>query len=70
MAVGKIKWFSQLKGYGCIVEATGREIYFHYTAIAETDVHFETGLSVAYDLIETRTGPEASNVRRAAPSFV
>jgi CspA family cold shock protein len=70
MAVGKIKWFSQLKGYGCIVEMTGREVYFHYTAVVEVGVELQSGLSVAYDLIETRLGIEAANVRRAAPAFV
>lgn len=70
MAVGKIKWYSELKGYGLIIETTGREIYFHYTAIAENDVQMHSGLAVAYDLIETRMGPEAANVRCAAPGFV
>ena len=60
MAVGKVKWFSELKGYGLIVETSGREVYFHYTAIAESGMEFHSGLSVSYDLIETRMGPEVA----------
>jgi CspA family cold shock protein len=70
MAVGKIKWYSAHKGYGLILENSGREIYFHYTAVAESGVEMQAGLSVSYDLIETRMGLEAANVRRAAPAFV
>ncbi len=69
MLVGKVKFYNSSEGYGCIVNIDGREVYFHYTALSERgiDRDLSPGYSVAYDLIETRMGPEASNVRRAAP---
>lgn len=72
MTVGKVKWYSETQGYGCILQMDGREIYFHYTAIAENgdERNLPIGTTVTYDLIETRVGPEATNVKRSAPSFV
>lgn len=69
MLVGKVKFYNSSEGYGCIVNLDGREIYFHYTSLSETgmDRDLSPGFSVAYDIIETRVGPEAANVRRAAP---
>lgn len=69
MSFGKIKWYDRAQGYGFIVHTDGREIYFHYTAIADAVKEFGAGHAVTYDLIETRGGPEAANVRRAADSF-
>lgn len=67
MTTGTVKWYDELQGYGYILQADGMEIYFHYTAIAEmNNKSFAVGSTVTYDLIETRLGFEASNVRRAA----
>ena len=66
MTIGTVKWYDEMQGYGFILQADGQEIYFHYTAIAELNKTFAVGLAVTYDLIETRLGFEASNVRRAA----
>lgn len=66
MSIGRVKWFDQLKGYGYILQHDGVEIYFHYTAVAESHKDLPVGLSVTYDLIETRSGWEAANIRRAA----
>ena len=65
MTVGKIKWYDQAKGYGYILQLDGQEIYFHYTAIAERQTPVSVGTNVTYDLIETRMGFEASNVKFA-----
>ncbi|NQY99581.1 MAG: cold shock domain-containing protein [Bdellovibrionales bacterium] len=65
MTIGKIKWYDQAKGYGYILQLDGQEIYFHYTSIAERQRSVSVGSSVTYDLIETRMGFEASNVRFA-----
>jgi CspA family cold shock protein len=65
MDVGRILWFNEAKGYGFITHEDGREIYFHYTAIAErgADRRLGYGLQVCFDLFQTRSGWEASNVR-------
>ena len=65
MTIGTVKWYDEMQGYGYILQPDGQEIYFHYTAIAESAKIFPVGSTVTYDLIETRIGFEASNVRRA-----
>ncbi|MCB0407962.1 MAG: cold shock domain-containing protein [Bdellovibrionales bacterium] len=66
MTIGTVKWYDELQGYGYILQMDGQEIYFHYTAIAESQKSFAVGSTVTYDLIETRLGLEASNVSSAA----
>ncbi len=65
MSFGKVKWYDQTRGYGYIVQNDGQEIYFHYTSIAEANRGFNSGHAVTYDLIQTRLGFEAANVRLA-----
>lgn len=65
MTIGTVKWYDEFQGYGYILQRDGQEVYFHYTAIAESQKIFSVGSAVTYDLIETRIGLEASNVRRA-----
>lgn len=65
MSFGKVKWFNSAQGYGYILHIDGREVYFHYTSIADQAKDFAVGYAVTYDLIETRQGWEAANVRRA-----
>jgi CspA family cold shock protein len=64
--MGTVRWYDEHQGYGYIMQRDGQEVYFHYTSIAESNKSFTIGLHVTYDLIETRMGFEASNVRRAA----
>jgi CspA family cold shock protein len=66
MTVGKVKWYDEFKGYGYILQMDGLEVYFHYTSIAELTKDLGVGSIVAYDLIETRQGWEAANIRRTA----
>ena len=65
MTSGRIVWFSESKGYGYIADIQGREIYFHYTSIAEKgpEKSVTMGVEVSFDLFETSIGFEASNVR-------
>lgn len=68
-ATGRVKYFNHLRGFGYILhELDDREIYFHYTSIAEQGENkdLREGMTVTYDVIETTMGPEASNVRRLA----
>lgn len=67
MTVGKVKWYDEFRGYGYILQLDGREVYFHYTSIAELPKSLSVGSTVAYDLIETRIGWEAANIRHTAP---
>jgi CspA family cold shock protein len=65
MNSGRVMWFNDNQGFGYIGDYDGRQIYFHYTAIMDPDTkrHLTGGSVVYYDLFETRTGWEATNVR-------
>ncbi len=63
MSLGVIKWYDPNQGFGYILDSQGTEIYFHYTAVADRSRSLSRGVSVAFDLITTRMGCEAANVR-------
>lgn len=65
MDMGRIKWFSELDGYGFIEHIDGRDIYFHYTAVAGSGPKktIALGSKVYFDILDTATGFEASNVK-------
>lgn len=64
MTTGRIKWFNQMQSFGYITCWDGTEVYFHCTGLKQVDVmeFLGPGQTVAFDLIQTRTGPEAQNV--------
>ena len=64
MAVGKVKWFNQEKGFGFITnDEDGKDIFVHFSAInAEGFKTLEEGQTVDYDVVETDRGPQAQNV--------
>lgn len=71
MAVGRVKWFNDAKGYGFIERESGvsfnpkksEEIFVHYTAI-QGDGHksLEEGQEVEFDIYEGEKGKTAQNV--------
>lgn len=62
---GKVKWFDAKKGFGFIVDAQGREVFVHYTAIdGEGFRRLEDGEDVRYTVIERPQGLFAIRVRR------
>jgi CspA family cold shock protein len=66
MAVGKVKWFNDAKGYGFIEQDTGRDVFVHYSAVqGEGFKTLKEGEDVSFELIEGPKGPWASNVVKA-----
>ena len=63
MAVGKVKWFNDAKGFGFIEKTEGGEYFVHYTAI-RGDGHktLEAGQEVEFDIYDGTKGLEAQNV--------
>ncbi len=64
MITGRIKFFNSSENFGYIVLFDGTEVYFHSSGILNDGlVHsLNPGRDVSFDLIQTRSGPEAHNV--------
>ena len=64
MALGKVKWFNETKGFGFITpDAGGEELFAHYTAI-QTDGFkvLKENQRVSYDVVQGQKGLQASNI--------
>jgi len=63
MANGKVKWFSEAKGYGFISTDEGKDIFVHYTAIrGDGRRNLYEGQDVEFEVVEGPKGPQASDV--------
>src|SRR3989338_4219135 len=65
MAVqGKVKWFSNVKGYGFVEQEGGQDVFIHYSAIqGEGYKTLEEGDVVTFDIIQGEKGPHACSLR-------
>lgn len=60
---GKVKWFSNVKGFGFIEQEGGQDVFVHYSAIqGEGYKTLEEGDVVSFDILQGEKGPQASNV--------
>jgi CspA family cold shock protein len=65
MATGKVKWFSDVKGYGFIAREGEADVFVHYSSITEEGFRSLTqGQDVEFDVVDGPKGPHASNVRK------
>ena len=63
MENGKVKWFSNQKGYGFIQKDDGNDIFVHFSAIqSEGFKTLAQGQEVAFEISEGPKGPQAANV--------
>ncbi len=65
MAQGRVKWFSDKKGFGFIEQEEGDDIFVHFSAITMSG--FKTlaeGDRVSFDIEEGERGPSAKNVTK------
>jgi CspA family cold shock protein len=67
VARGRVKWFSNDKGYGFITqedEGGEEDVFVHYTAIQSDGYRSLTeGQEVEFDVVEGDKGKQAANVR-------
>lgn len=60
---GKVKWFSDQKGYGFITTDEGKDIFVHYTAIGGQGFKtLQEGQPCEFDVVPGPKGEQASNV--------
>jgi cold shock protein len=63
MAVGRVKWFNNSKGFGFIEHQDGSDVFVHYSAIRSDGYKtLAQGQEVEFDLYDGVKGPEAQNV--------
>lgn len=65
MAKGKVKWFSNQKGYGFITPESGKDVFVHFSAIQDDGYKMlEEGQEVEFEIIEGPKGEQAANVTK------
>ncbi len=63
MARGKVKWFSNQKGYGFITPESGADVFVHHTAIKGDGYKtLNEGQDVEFDIVQGPKGQQATNV--------
>ncbi|MBU3911798.1 MAG: cold-shock protein [Candidatus Omnitrophica bacterium] len=66
MAKGKVKWFSNQKGYGFIATESGADVFVHHTAIQGDGYKtLEEGQEVEFEVEKGPKGDQAVNVVKA-----
>ena len=63
MATGRVKWFSDQKGYGFVVADDGQDVFVHHSNIeGEGFKTLDEDQEVEFDIVQGQKGLQAENV--------
>lgn len=61
---GIVSWFNDIKGFGFIVDESGRDIYVHYSEVIRDGFKtLNVGEKVVFELLDEEHAPKAGAVR-------
>ena len=62
-ATGTVKWFNETKGFGFIEQASGPDVFAHFSAISSTGFKtLQEGQRVSFTVSQGQKGPQAENI--------
>jgi len=65
MVKGKVKWFSNQKGYGFITPENGKDVFVHHSVIqGDGYKSLEEGQEVEFEINQGPKGEQAANVTK------
>jgi len=65
MAKGKVKWFSNQKGYGFITPEEGNDVFVHHSVILGDGYKtLEEGQEVEFEITQGPKGEQATDVKK------
>lgn len=60
---GTVKWFNETKGFGFIEQASGPDVFAHFSAISGSGFKTLTeGQRVSFTVTQGQKGPQAENI--------
>jgi CspA family cold shock protein len=63
MAIGKVKWFNDSKGFGFIETEGSEDVFVHFSAIQGDGYRsLKEGTEVEFNVVKDAKGPRAENV--------
>ena len=65
MSKGKVKWFSNQKGYGFVTTEEGKDVFVHYSAITGDGYKtLDEGEEVEFEVTQGPKGEQATDVMK------